>query len=351
MCCRWFGCLLLASLAYGQAAPATPPSAGAAAASSVAAPEKAPEKTLAPDETVLTVKGVCNDTSKQGDDCKTTVTRAQFDQLADSLQPNMPPPMRRQLANQYSVLLLMSAAAERRGLDKGLAFEEKLRLARMGLLSQELRRALQEDAAKLSDTDLAEYYRKNTANFEQADLLRLMIPHNKQIVNPRPDAKAADVEAQQKAGALEMTKVASELRTRAARGEDFDKLQKEAYDAAGFKGSPPDPKMNKVRRTALPPQHGAAFDLKPGEVSELISDPSYYYVYKMVSKETMPLDAAKAEIRNTLSAQRFRDSMRAFQTPDIATFNDAYFGPAPKAPAPPAVRGGKPAEEGENDRD
>ncbi len=345
---RLFACLLLSSLAFGQRTSPVPPSpAPPAAAQSTLAPT--PQKTVAPDESVLTIKGICPDSGKQGADCKTAISRAQFEKLTDSIQPNMPVPIRRNLATQYSVMLLMSAAAEQRGLDKGPKFDEMMRLARMQILARELSRALKDDSEKISDTDFEEYYRKNAANFEQADFLKLYIPLNKQIVNSKPDEKEEEFEAKQKAGEEEMKKLADALHARAAKGEDFEKLQKEAFEAAGFKGAPPDPKMNKVRRTALPPKQVVAMDLKPGDVSELISDPSGYYVYKMVNKQNLPLDAVKDEIRGTLSAQRYRDAMQAFQKTDNAELNDAYFGPAPKPPLPPAPRGGKAPEQGEND--
>jgi hypothetical protein len=342
---QWFVWFLLANLAFAQATPATPPST----APSPAAPAPKPQRTVGPNETVLTVKGVCVESNKQGEDCKTGVTRAQFEKLTDSLQPNMPMAIRRNLASQYAVMLLMTEAAEKRGLDKGPKFDEMMRLARMQILARELGRALKDDSEKISDTEFEEYYQKNAANFEQADFLKLYVPRNKQIVNSKPDEKEEDFEAKQKAGEEEMGKLANSLHARAAKGEDFEKLQKEAFEAAGFKGAPPDPKANKVRRTALSPKQVVAMDLKPGELSELISDPSGYYVYKMVSKENMPLDSAKEEIRSTLSAQRYRDAMQTFQKPDNAELNDAYFGPAPKPPVRPAPRGGKVPEQEEED--
>jgi hypothetical protein len=344
---QWSVCLLLASLAFGQA----PPSASAAKAAPSSRAAQQPQKTVPPEETVLTVKGVCADSGKQTTDCKTAVTRAEFEKLTDSIQPNMPMPIRRNLANQYSVMLLMTAAAEKRGLDKGPKFEEMMRLARMQILARELSRALKDDSEKITDMEFEEYYRKNAANFEQAELLKLYVPRNKQIVNSNPDAKEEEFEAREKAGEEEMNKLAQALHGRAEKGEEFEKLQKEAFEAAGFKGAPPDPKMSKVRRTTLPPKQVVAMDLKAGEVSELISDPSGYYVYKMVTKEQLPLDAVKEEIRGALSAQRYRDAMQAFQKTDNAELNEAYFGPAPKPPAPPAPRGGKAPEQGENDRD
>ena len=344
---QWFPFLLLASLAFGQATSTPQPSAMAPAATSTAVAPA--QKTVGPDETVLTVKGACPESSRQGEDCKTAVSRSQFEKVTDSIQPNMPMAIRRNVANQYSVMLLMSAAAEKRGLDKGPKFEEAMHVSRMQILARELSRALKEDSEKISDTDFEEYYRKNAANFEEADLLKLYIPHNKHV-NADPNEKEDEVEAEEKAGEEEMSKLAKDLQSRAAKGEDFEKLQKEAYDTAGFKGAPSDPKMNKVRRTMLPPKQAMVMDLKAGQVSELIADPSGYYVYKMISKESLPLDSARDEIRNVLSAQRYRDAMQAFQKTDNAELNEAYFGPAPKPPVPPASRGGKTPEQGEEDR-
>src|SRR6202140_3765510 len=135
-------CLLLASMAYGQAAQpstpnaAAPPAAGAKADQSApAATDKAPEIKVGPDDTVLTLKGFCADATQQGDACKTVISRAQFEKLAESLQPGMSPAIRRQLATVYSRILRMSTVAEKRGLDKQPKFEEKMNYARMQVLS------------------------------------------------------------------------------------------------------------------------------------------------------------------------------------------------------------------------
>src|SRR3981081_4540389 len=236
-------CLLLAGLAYGQAAqPAIPPTATTPAAgvkaeqSAPAATDKAPEVKVGPDDTVITLKGFCADAAQQGDACKTVVTRAQFEKLAESLQPGMSPAIRRQLATAYSRMLRMSTAAEKRGLDKAPKFDEMLYFARMQILSQELSRALQEDSGKVTDSDIDDYYKKNEPSYEQAAFARIFVPRAKQIVNPvaRPKAGAKagakttptnrtnqpPTEAQKKASEKAMTKLAAALRARAAKGED-----------------------------------------------------------------------------------------------------------------------------------
>ena len=358
--------LLLTSLAYGQPAQtATPPAAGAKADAAQAASDKAPEVKVGPDDTVVTLNGFCTDASLQGDACKTAISRAQFEKLSDALQPNMSPAMRRQLATAYSRMLRMSTAAEKRGLDKQPKFDEMLRFARMQLLSQELSRALQDDSSKVTDSDVEDYYKKNLISFEQATFARIFVPRTKQVVvtpaKPKAGATATaktakpgppqpPTEAQKKAGEAAMVKMAASLRARAEQGEDPDKLQKEAYTAAGLPGSAPNTKMEKVRRTTLPTSHQAVMDLKAGEVSEVITDlNSGHYIYKMISKETLTLDTVKQEIRTAISGQRYRESMQGFQ--GNLELNDAYFGPSRGPGMPPVPRGAKPPAQQAEDPD
>jgi hypothetical protein len=280
---------------------------------------------------VITVNGFCSDPAAQpGTACKTVITRAQFEKLADALQPGMSLSLRLKVANAYARNLRMSAAAEKRGLDKTPAFEEEMRYARMQLLAQDLTRALQAEANNITDADLEEYYTKNRSSYEQATLARIFVPRSKQS----DAAQGEREEAQTKADEEEMTKVAAELRVRAAKGEDPDKLQIEAYTKAGIPRTDSDTKMEKVRRAALPPQHEAVMDMKPGEVSEVFSDPGgAHFIYKMISKQTLTLEAVKMEIRGAISSQRYRDSTKSFQG-DVV-FSDAYFNPPGKPAVPP----------------
>jgi len=435
-------CLLLVALVSGQTAPPTPapapapnaapsqPAAPPAPAQAPAAggvevktgpgaqtaPAPAPEVKVGPNDPVITIKGFCSDTALQGDACKTVVSKAQFEKLAEALQPGMPPAVRRQLAAAYVRLLTMSSAAEKRGLDKQPAFDEAMRFARMNVLSQELSRTLQSEANNVSDADIQDFYQKNLNNYEQVTFVRIFVPHTKRVAppaapaaakkpasspkaesaapkkpasappiskakdpsepssaqaanteaekapagessaktaasKPKAPAKALSPDEQEKAGEEAMKKEAALLRARLIKGEDPDKLEKAAWVAAGLPGNPSPSKMEKVRRNNLPAGHQAVMEFKPGEVSEVISDATGNYIYKLLSKETMPLDSVKTEIKNQLSSQRFRDAMQHFQTaPDL---NEAYFGPSrPPGMPPMPPRGPKPSGKQEpEDRD
>jgi hypothetical protein len=291
-------CSLFAGLAFGREAhAAVPPEAAADPATAVQ-----------PDDPVITLEGFCRSTAEHDGGCRTVITRAQFDELVEALQPGMSPSLRLRVANAYARNLKMSAAAERRGLDQTPAFAQEMAYARLQLLSQDLTRALQADADGISEAELAAYYRDNQASFEQATVARIYVAHG----------KPADADA--------MTRLAADLHERAVRGEDPDKLQLEAYRQAGIARTEASTRLPNVRRTTLPPAHEAVLDLKPGEISRVFSDPDgAHFIYKMISKEILPFENIKAEIRGEMASKRFRDSMKAFQS-DI-TFNDAYFNP------------------------
>jgi len=263
----------------------------------------------ASDDAVITVNGLCDRAPRQRDSCVTVVTRAQFEKLAEALQPGMPPELRLKVASAYARMLRMAAAAEERGLDKTAAFAEETRYARLQLLSQDLSRVLRNEADTVPDGEVEAYYQKNRSSFEQATLARIFIPRAK-----RTGAQTEE----------EMLQVAADLCARAALGADPDELQIQAYAAAGIIGTAPHTRLENVRRFTLPPTHEMVMDLGPDEVSEVLSDAGGgHFIYKMISKRSLSMQEAQQEIRKELSEQRYREAVRGFSG-DVV-FNDAYF--------------------------
>src|SRR5580693_1453680 len=322
LCVAGLICLLLASLGYGQGVSTTTVPVG-----------EAPGVVVAADDPVITVNDFCAEPALPGAACKTVITRAQFEKLTEALQPGMSLSLKLNVANAYARNLRMAAAAEKRGLDKTSGFEEEMRYARMQLLSHDLTRVLQTEANTITDTDVEDYYKKNQPSYEEATVARIFVPRAKQTTSTQTGA-TRQTEAQTKTDEDAMTKIAADLRARAANGDDPDKLQTEAYTEAGIPRNTADTKIEKVRRDALPPQHETVLNLKPGEVSEVFSDPAgAHFIYKMISKQTLPLENVKTEIRAVISSQRYRDSMKAFQGGVV--FSDAYFNPPGRSATPP----------------
>lgn len=346
-------CLLLASLAWGQAAkpaagpastaPAKQPSASSQSKASSDAGQKSetaakaadPAKVPA-DAAVITLPGVCGNATTDKAACKTVVTKQEFEKLVDAVAPNIPPPARRQLATRYATGLAMAAEAEKMGLDKGPHFEEMMKISRVQVLAQELQKNLQEKASNVSEKEIEDYYNNDKQAFEEASVKRLFIPRSKQLTPPPTEDKKdaqkseADTQKEQEQAQAAMKTEAEALQKRAAAGEDFDKLQQEAFDFAGMKAKAPNTSMAKARRNTLPATHQSVLDLKPGQVSPLISDASGYFVYKVESKTALPLDQVKDEIKNTLRSQKMQDEMQRVQAGANPTLNEEYFGATPQ---------------------
>jgi parvulin-like peptidyl-prolyl isomerase len=351
-------CLLLSSFAVAQEKSSVPAkSAPSSAAPTTSAPKSKAGASQSPSEPVITIDGVCPATATTktpaatpatthktaSPDCKTVVTRAEFEQLAEILQ--VPPASRKQFATQYAMQLVIANDARKRGLDHGVRYEQLLKLARMQVLTRQLAQSLQEETAKVPEKDVQDYYNKNKGAYDEATLERLYIPRAQQQDPTKETLSEADTKKRQEDSAAAMKKEADDLRARAAAGEDFTKLQAEAYKFANFKASPPEVKMEKARRTTLPPAQAAVLEMKPGEVSQVFADPSGYFVYKLEQKDTIPLERVHDEIKSSLQKQRLQEATLAIQQSATPTLNDSYFAqtsPGPTSQSPMGMPGTRP---------
>lgn len=349
-----FVCLLLSALTWGQAAapsaapaqkPAAPVAEKPATAPGVEAqPQEDAASKVAPDATVVTVDGLCENppADKTAGACKTTFTREQFEKVLSAIQPNMPARGRRQFANRYVNALIMSQKAHEQGLDQGPAFEQRMALARIQILSQMLNQSMQEKASQISADEIKDYYEKNKADFRETELHHVFIPRA-QTQNSKVKLTKAEQDKAAKLGEATMKAEADKIRARAAAGEDLNKLQEEAYQVAGVKTKSPSTDMGQVRPNGLPAAQTSVFDLKTGAVSQVFSDASGYFIYKVGAKETLPLEKVEDEIRATLRSQRMQAAMQAVQQSATTSLNETYFGPdmpmRPGMPMPPGMPG------------
>jgi hypothetical protein len=348
-------CLLLAAISWGQAASSTSTPAaqqsGAPASAAGNPPEskEAEAAKVAPDAPVITINGSCDNppADKAADpNCKTVITRAEFEKVLDAVQPNMPPRVRRQFATRYASALVMAQKAHAMGLDQGPKFEDRMKVARIQILSQSLNQAVQEKAGQISDQDIEDYYHSKSADYEEADLQRIFVPHSQQLPTSEVKLSAAAEKKRQKDAENVMQKEADKLRVGAVAGENMAKLQAEAYTLAGLKSKAPSTKIDKARRASLPPAHASVMDLKTGEISPVLSDQSGYFIYEVGAKDVEPLDKVKEEIRGTLRTQRIQEQMKAVQESATPTLDEGYFGPdmapAHGMPLPPPTGGPSP---------
>jgi len=306
--------------------PAAPP-----AKSASTKPKSTDSKEVGPDEAVITIEGLCATAEPKSaasktttapaaaKPCKTVVTRKQLELVIDTVKPNLLPAQRRMLAQQYAELLVMANAGEKAGLGKTPKVQEQIRIQKLQVLASAYTRELQQKGADVPEADIEKYYKENASKYEQAKLLRIYIPMVVTEEGKPPDQAATKA-------------LAEKIQQRAAAGEDFDALQKEAFAAASNKGTPPSADLGERRHGSLPPrQEGTVFGLKVGEVSLALEEGSGFYIYKMVGRDEVPLDKVHEEIKGTLSRERLRESLEKVRASATPVLNDAYF-VTPSAP-------------------
>jgi hypothetical protein len=332
---RWILlCALGGSLAWGQGNPALGTAGNPARGQEAqkAAASNAADA-VAMDAPVMTIKGFCPERkssagSQTAEACETVITREQFEKMAVAIRPNMTVSVKQQLASLYPRLLVMAQAAEKMGLDKQSPYEQMIEFSRLQILTQGLTRKVQQQSEKVPDDEVAEYYKKNEGMFEEYTLQRLYVPLRRAEPTPKngnQDASTKDGQEQAASSQRELEELADKLRARAAAGEDFLKLQREAFAAAGVTVASPTTSMGTVRRTALPATHKEIFELKTGEVSPVVTDAGGHYIYKVEAKDRLALDKVKDKIRQTLESQKAKEALDKIQNSYSTDLNEQYF--------------------------
>jgi hypothetical protein len=305
--------LLLSSCAMGQNSPtkatpsAQPKTANTATQPSAAAPKNDDKlkSAIAADTAVITVPNTCKPASK---DCKTLVTRKQFESTLLGLSGGQPvaPDVPRRFASQYAEVLVFSQKAAERGMDKEPDTEAGIRYARLQVLATRYLRMLQEKSHP-AEEEIQKYYESNSSQFQGVSLDRVVIPgsHGK---SKKPE---------------ELKALAEEMRKRLAAGEDVSKLQEEVYSKLELKNPP---ETSKLIRQGDPEQESLG-KLKVGEVSDVITDPMALLVFRSKGPKAMPLEMVKEEIRGQLYQQKLKAAIDEMMGDRKSILNDAYFGP------------------------
>lgn len=152
-----------------------------------------------------------------------------------------------------------------------------------------------------TEPEAKEFYDKNPDKFKQGEAVKA----SHILVNAAEDAD----EATRKQARAKIEGVLKRVRA----GEDFARLAKENSDDGskdqggdlGFFG----------RRQMVPPFEQAAFALKPGEISDIVTTQFGYHIIKVIERKeptTVPYEKVQPQIVEFLSSQRKRDRVNAF---------------------------------------
>jgi PPIC-type PPIASE domain len=348
-------CIFIASTALAQTPGATKKGQGTTKAPS-SSPTPTPQATppsllkhdekpaeLPPDAPVISIKGLCpaenspavSNKVPSSSDCGMAVTKQQFDNLVKAFNTNnqtVTPAQRRNLGQSYVELLIFSEAAKSAGIENTPAYIEVMRVLRLKTLGDLYRNQLAEQYRNPSQQEIEDYYKANQDKYEGAKLSRIFIPTS----NPDPQAtteKKADY-------AKKVPQVADDMQSRAAKGEDMSKLQKDAYTALAIAATPPTTDLGLSRHGTFPPKiEQEIFSHKAGEVFRS-DEATGHMIYRVESRQTSPLESVKAEITQQLFRQKMEAKTKELNSPVHTEYDEKYFGPPVtpmqlKPPVPP----------------
>ncbi len=169
-------CALLVGFAAGQnnTQPVVKPRVGTPVQE---LPAPGPDTKISPDAPVITIQGFCE--NKAAADCKTVITRAQFEKVVNAISPNMPKQQQKAVATQYVAALLLAQRAHEAGLDQGPNFDEQMQLQRLQLLARLAQEDMQKSASQIGDADIEAYYKQHSGEFQTISYERLYVPKQK----------------------------------------------------------------------------------------------------------------------------------------------------------------------------
>lgn len=328
----------LATLAHGQTSPSQP-SPGTTSARPLGKMPKpgtttelpASAASVKPSDPVITLDGACKTGAANG--CVTSVSRQDFEEIANAVKPGMTTDARRNFAATYAKIIAFSDYGRAIGLENDQRFKDILKYVKDQLLVEALNQYWSDQYANQPDSKIEEYYKANSRKFLQGNFQRIIIPNQ-----PAAAEVKKPTDEEQKA-------YVAKLREQWAAGADPATLQKEALSRMGLNGSVPDVNLKDETPGMFPEAHQSIFDMKPGEISQPFSDAGASYLYKLVSESEKPLSEVKAQIARTLHDQMMRDKIQELQESVKPTLNEAYFGPE-KKPEQPQV-GAAPQQSGD----
>jgi parvulin-like peptidyl-prolyl isomerase len=303
------------ALAQGiaQKAPAVPAKAAAGAQSK--------GRAVLPTDSVITIEGLCADAASAARTCRTLVSRRDFESFLKALSATargVEPSVYRKIAQNYFSLLLYAESGQKTGVDKDPRFELVLESTRLRALADMYRVQKMEQALHIPDQEIEEYYKKNISDYEQVDLDRFQVPKNNM-------ANLSDAEFRAKAKQL-----AEDMQARAVKGEDVTKLENEALKALGVKETP---RIKLGLRPGLfkEEEEKAIFALKQGEVTPLFDAAGLWTFFKRTSRETLPFEEEKSEIKTLLYRDKTEGLEKALHDAVHVDYNEAYFATSPTA--------------------
>ncbi len=254
-----------------------------------------------------------------------TVTKSEFEgavkTLPEQYQQFALTNGKRQFAEDFLRLKLLAAEGMKNGLDKDPDVQKQLALMRENLVAQAQLSRLDKTIV-VSDADAKAMYDANVKDYEQVHARHILIAFKGSPAAQTGKKELTEDEAKAKA---------EDIRKKIAAGAKFEDLAKTESDDVGSAANGGD--LGNFNHGQMVPEfEKAAFELKPGEVSQVVRTQFGYHIIKVEGHDSTPFAGVKDKLSKDLHQKKVQETLDKLKADAKPQFNEAYFTP----PAPPA---------------
>lgn len=338
-------CLILISSAWAQTENVTTKAVVGDTSQNLVNQAAHPDDVLSPAQrvpqnaTIITITGLCSRSSPMAfdPDCKTLMTRAQFEQVLNAVQPGSPQAVRKRFAVDYTHTLVKARKAHELGLEKQPDFDSRVEVLRLASTRKAFELSINvNEWNKISDRQIQDYYRSNPQEFVQVNLEKLYVPWFEPDDDPKKPLSDAEKKKRDEQSFRDLRVEAEKLYQRALAGEDFLALQIAANkftDVNNGTSTLGDVVLERFRRVMFTPALAPVMDVEPGHLTPILTEDNGYYIFKVTKKSLLPIDKVRLEIHGKLrdvQVQKLKAAVLQIAA-SAASYNPDYFGSAQSA--------------------
>ena len=212
-------------------------------------------------------------------------------------------PGKRQFADDYLRMKMLAAEGMSAGLQNEPEVVEQLSLMRENLVANaELQKI--EKGVTISDADVQKYYDDHKSEYETVKARHILIAFKGSPAAQKGKKELTEEEAKAKADAL---------RTKLAAGGDFAAAAKAESDDSGSGANGGD--LGTFSRGQMVPEfEKACFELKPTEVSGIVTTTYGYHIVQVLERESArvkPFEEVKTQLADELKKEGLSDKVQA----------------------------------------
>jgi parvulin-like peptidyl-prolyl isomerase len=260
---------------------------------------------------------------KVGDEA---ITQEQIERAIRALPPQAQNSLTRQgkkpFGDEYVLMLVLSHEAVSNHLDDTPDYKETLALTRLKILAQQEYQQIVQRAAVTPD-ETSKYFAAHQSDYDELQVLQITVrkkPEGSKEGTPGFPPEEAKARAE-------------EIRQAFIAGQDAKQVA-ERFQMANVVRVDSQPIT--IRRGQMrPDMEKAAFDLKPGQVSEIFDFGMSMGFIRVISHQTEDLKTATAKIEATLRQQKINSALEGLKANAKIWMDDAFFTSPPATQVPP----------------